>query len=88
MTDLLTYFTLLTHLLTYLLMPSGKHNLRARDLISSLIKFASSRDVPFHQPQQLQCLHRGELPLYPFVPILSSPPSKVISFCRHVMASV
>ena len=39
-------------------MPSDKHNsrtARARDLISSLINVASSRDVPFHQPQLLQC---------------------------------
>jgi len=38
--------------LTYLLMPSDKHNSRtawARDLISSLINVASSRDVPFHE---------------------------------------
>ena len=42
-------------------MPSDKHNsrtARARDLIS-LINVASSRDVPFHQPQLLQCLHQG-----------------------------
>jgi len=43
-------------------MPSDKHNsrmARARDLISSLIKVTSSQDVPFHQLQQLQCLHHG-----------------------------
>ena len=43
-------------------MPSDKHNSRtawARDLISSLINVASSRDVPFHQPQLLQCLYQG-----------------------------
>ena len=60
-TYLLTYFT-------YLLMPSDKHNsrmARARDLISSLINVASSRDVPFHQPQLLQCLHQGAT----FVPL-------------------
>jgi len=37
--------------LTYLLMPSDKHNLRtarARDLISSLINVALSGDVRFH----------------------------------------
>jgi len=42
-------------------MPSNKHDsrtTRARDLIFS-INVASSRDVPFHQPQQLQCLHHG-----------------------------
>jgi len=51
-----------TDWLTYLLMPSDKHNsrtARATDLISSLINAASSRDVPFHQPQELQCLHHG-----------------------------
>ena len=53
------------------LMPSEKHNsrmARARDLISSLINVASSRDVSFHQLQQLQCLHHGAIPLNPFVP--------------------
>jgi len=50
------------------LMPSDKHNLRtagARDLISSLINVASSRDVPFDQLQLLQCLHKGAT----FVPL-------------------
>ena len=54
--------------LIYLLMPSDKHNLRtagARDLISSLINVTSSGDVPFHQPQLLQCLHQGAT----FVPL-------------------
>ena len=54
--------------LTYLLMPlpSDKHNLRtgrARDFISSLINVTSSSDLPFHQLQQLQCLHHGCTPL-------------------------
>jgi len=43
-------------------MPSDEHNLRtakAAGLIYLLINAASSRDVPFHQPQQLQCLHHG-----------------------------
>jgi len=52
-------------------MPSDKHNsrtARATDLISSLINNTSYRDVPFHQSQQLQCLHHGAtVPLYPFV---------------------
>ena len=39
-------------------MPSNKDNSWARDLISS-INVASSRDVPFHQPQQVQYLHHG-----------------------------
>jgi len=72
-------------------MPSNKHNSRmatARDLISSLINVASSRDVPFHQPQLLQCLHHT-LPLYPFdLPYFSSQPCKVTICGRHVMASV
>ena len=40
------------YLLTYLLMPSDKHNsrtARARDLISSLISIASSQNVLFPQ---------------------------------------
>ena len=51
-------------------MPSDKHNLRMardRDLISSLINVTSSQDVPFHQPQLLQCLHHGVT----FVPLWS-----------------
>ena len=31
----------------------------ATDSISSLFNVASSRDIHFHQPQQLQCLHHG-----------------------------
>ena len=75
LTDWLTDW--LTCLLTYLLMPSDKHNSRmagARDLISSLINVASSRDEPFHQPQQLQCLHRGVTFEPLCTPILSSQP--------------
>ena len=86
---LLTY--LLTYLLTCLLMPSDKHNLRtakARDLISSLINVASSRDVPFHQSQQLQCQHQGATFVPLWSPILSSQPRKVTICGRHVMASV
>jgi len=43
-------------------MPSDKRNLvmaNAIGLISSLFNVASSGDVPFRQPQQLQCLHHG-----------------------------
>ena len=56
-------------------MPSDKHNLRtdrARDLISTLISVALSQDVPFHQTQQLQCLHQGATFEPVCVPILSS----------------
>jgi len=72
-------------------MPSDKHNLRmarGRDLISSLINVASSREVPFHQPQQLQCLHHGATFVPLWSPILSSQPHKVTICGRHVMASV
>jgi len=51
-------------------MPSDKYYSRtakARDLIFSLINVASSRDVPFHPPQLLQCLHQGAT----FVPLWS-----------------
>ena len=87
------FIYLLAYLLTYLLMPSDKHNLRtarAKDLISSLINVALSRDVPFHQlqQQQLQCLHHGAtfVPLWSL--ILSLQPRKVTICSRHVMASV
>jgi len=50
-------------------MPSDKHNFRmarATDLISSVINFTSSPDVPFHQLlQQLQCLHHGATTFVP-----------------------
>jgi len=72
-------------------MPSDKHNsrtARTRDLISSLINVASSRDVPFHQPQQLECLHHGATFLPLWSPILSSKPRKVTICGRHVMVSV
>ena len=70
-------------------MPSDKHNsrtARARDLISSLINITLSRDVPFHQPQQLQCLHHGATFVLLWSPILSSQPRKVTICGRHVMA--
>jgi len=57
-------------------------------LISSLIIIASSQDVPFHQPQQLQCLHHGATFVPLWSPILSSQPCKVTICGRHVMASV
>ena len=61
--------------LTYLLMPSDNHNsrtARARDFISSLINIASSQDVFFHQPQQLQYLNHGATFEPLCVPILYS----------------
>jgi len=53
-------------------MPSDKRNLImaiATGLISSLFNVASFRDVPFHQPQQLQQLQwfYQKLPLFSFV---------------------
>ena len=69
-------------------MPSDKHNSRATHLISSLINITSSQDVPFHLPQQLQCLHHGATFVPLWSPILSSQPRKVMICGRHVMASV
>jgi len=72
-------------------MPSDKHNLRmagARNLIYSLINITPSRDVPFHQSQQLECLHHGATFVPLWSPILSSQPRKVTICGRHVMASV
>ena len=89
LTDWLTF--LLACLLMPRLMPSDKHNLRAataRDVISSLINVASSRDVPFHQPQQLQCLHHAATFVSLCAPILCSQPCKVTICGRHLMASV
>ena len=81
-------------------MPSDKHNsrkarardldffTRARDLISSLINVASSWDVPFHQPQELQCLYHGATFVPLWSPIFSSQPCKVMIWGRHVLASI
>jgi len=72
-------------------MPLDKHNsrmARARDLMSSLINVASSQNVPFHQPQQLQCLHHGATFVLLWSPILSSQPREVTIWGRHIMASV
>ena len=71
-------------------MPSDKHNLRmarGRDLISSLINV---RDVPFPQPQQLQCLqlHHGATFVSLCAPILSSQLHKATICGRQSMASV
>ena len=81
----------MTDWLTHLLIPSDKHNSRtprARDLISSLTNIASSQDVPFHQLQQLQCLHHGATFVPLWSPILSSQPRKVTICGRNKMASV
>jgi len=72
-------------------MPSDKHNSRtagARDLISSLINVALSRDVPFNNHSCYSACIRV-LPLYPFdLPFVSSQPRKVTICGRHGMASV
>jgi len=76
------------HFSTDWLMPLDKRNSStagARDLISSLINVASSRDV---QPQQLQCFHHGATLVPLWSPILSSQLNKVTTCSRHVMASV
>jgi len=60
--------------LTDLLMPSDKRNsimAIATALISSLLNVASSQDVPFRQPQQLQCLHHGSNKTFLCSPFLS-----------------
>jgi len=75
----------LTYLL-YLLMLSDKHNSRVRDSISSLINVTLSQDMPFHQPQLLQCLHHGATFVPLCAPILSSQPRKVMICGWHVMA--
>ena len=48
-------------------MPSDKRNLItaiATGLISSLLNIASSQDIPFHQMEQLQCLHHSSTEVY------------------------
>jgi len=42
----------------------------AMGLISSLFDFASPRDVPFHQPQEVQCMHHGHTIALHCVPVL------------------
>ena len=69
-------------------MPHNSRMARDRDLISSLINVALSRDVPFHQLQQLQCLHQGATFTPLWSPILSSQLHNVMICGRHVMVSV
>ena len=73
-------------------MPTDKHNsrmARAKDLISSLIKVASSGNVPFHKLQQLQCLHHGATSIYTPLCLHSFFTTRKVTICgRHVMASV
>ena len=67
----------LTDWLFPLLIPWDKCNsitAIATALISSLFNVASSRGVPFHQPQlQLQCLHDGSTKAYLYSPLYSIP---------------
>ena len=77
--------------MTDLLTPSDKHNsrtARATDLISSLDSVASSRDVPFYQPQQLQHLHHVATFVLLCVPILFFTTAQVTICGWHVMSSV
>ena len=72
-------------------MPSNKRNsimAIATGLISSLFNVASSRDVPFRQPQ---CSHHGFTKNYLCSPLYSIPFSfsaKVTICGMHIMASV
>jgi len=98
MTDWLTdWLTELTDWLTYWtnwLAKLTEHNsilAVATGLISSLFSVASSRDMPFCQPQQLQYLHHGSTKAHLCSPLYSIPFSisalvKICGMC--VMASV
>ena len=80
---------LLAYVLTYLLMFSDKHNsriARPRNLTSSLINVTLSQDVPFHQPQQLQCLNHGATSVPLCATNLQTNPLKMTICGRHVMA--
>jgi len=64
---------------------------KATGLISSLFDIASSGDVPFRQPQQLQCLHHGATEAYLCSPLSSIPFSTaaLMTICdMHIMALV
>ena len=88
----------LTDWLTDWLTPSDKRNLitaiatGCTALISSLLfNIASSQDVPFCQPQQLQCSHHGSTKTYlcsPLYCIHFSLSAKVMICSTRVMASV
>jgi len=68
----------LTDLLTNLLTPPDKRNLittEATGLISLLIDVASSQDVPFRQPQQLQCTYHGTTAVFLCSSLCSIPSS-------------
>ena len=68
------FFYWLTILLSDYLMPSDKHNsitAKAMGSISSLFNVALSREVPFCQPLQLQCLHHGSTKAYLCSPLFS-----------------
>ena len=75
-------------------MPSDKRNsilAIAKGLISSLSSIALSGDVPFCQPQQLQCLHHGSTKAHLCSPLYSIPFSltaQVMICGTHFMALV
>jgi len=66
---------------------------KATGLISLLFNIALSGDVPFHQPQWLQCLHHGSTETYLCSPLSSIPLSTAtytkVTICgTRVMALV
>ena len=76
LTDWLTHTYLLSYLLTYLPMPSDKRNsitTKAMGLIFALLDVTLSRDVPCHQPLQLQRLHHGFTEAHLCSPLYSIP---------------
>ena len=69
-------------------MPSDEHNsltARATGLNSSLFIVASPHDVPYHQPQKLQCLYHGLLVIFHFC---SFSIIKVMTRYTHVVGLV
>ena len=51
------------------------------DLIFALFDVTSSRDVPFHKPQQIQCLYHGSTKAYLCSPLFSIPFSNLRYAC-------
>ena len=68
-------FYWVTHSLPYWCLQTSVYNLIitiTKASISSLFNVASSGDMPFHQPQQLQCLHHGSTKAHFFSFVLLS----------------
>jgi len=66
-------------------MPSAKHNLpmdKATGLIFSLFNITLSRDVPFHQPQDVHCMHHEFTFVLLCVPVLFADNAR----CQYVIA--